>query len=114
MRAMKILRFVALIVSLCGLARTADAGSGWTDYANVSEIQPTGLHYYRVSLTVKDNPSGCKEKEWFFQDYGGPGAKEMYATLLEALKSGLRVRVFVTGRCNLDGHSEISSLSAIR
>jgi len=111
---MKIMRFAALVVTFCGLMRTAAADSGWTGYANVSELQPTGLHYYRVRLPVKENPSGCKDKEWFFQDYGGPGAKEMYATLLEALKSGLKVRVFVTGRCNLDGHSEISSLSAIR
>ena len=29
-------------------------------------------------------------------------------------KPGLRVRVYVTGRCNLDGYAEISSLSAVR
>ena len=105
-------------ISLCAACllapALASADSGWTDYANVSEVQPTGFHYYLIRLAVKKNPSGCKNKEWFFQDYGGPGAREMYATLLESLKSGLRVRVYVTGRCNLDGYSEFSSLGAIR
>ncbi len=96
------------------ISRTVSADSGWTDYGTVAEIQPSGAHYYSVRLAVKNNMSGCKDKEWFFQDYGGPGAREMYSTLLEALKSGLRVRVYVTGRCNLDGYSEISSLSATR
>jgi hypothetical protein len=111
MRTTRLITFgVAL---LCGYT-VASAESGWTDYAAVAEVQPTGFHYYLVRLPVKKNPSECKDKEWFFQDYGGPGAKEMYATLLESLKSGLRVRVYVTGRCNLDGYAEISSLSAIR
>ena len=107
-------QLVIFAVAFLCMSRGALADPCWTEYANVSEIQPTGFHYYLVRLPVKNNPSGCKDKEWFFQDYGGPGAREMYATLLESLKSGLRVRVYVTGRCNLDGYSEISSLSAIR
>lgn len=111
---MKRTGLIALGIALACGTTGADAESGWTDYAAVSEVQPTGFHYYLVRLPVKKNPSDCKDKEWFFQDYGGPGAKEMYATLLESLKSGLRVRVYVTGRCNLDGYAEISSLSAVR
>jgi hypothetical protein len=110
----KITRRAALAIACLCTAGVAGADSGWTDHATVTEVQPTGLHYYLVRLPVKNNPSGCKDKEWFFQDYGGSGSKEMYATLLESLKSGLRVRVYVTGRCNLDGYSEISSLSATR
>ncbi len=93
---------------------TVQAESGWTDYVSVDELNPTGLHYYLVRLEVKQNPSGCKDKKWFFQDYKTPGSDKMFLMLLEALKTGMRVRVYVTGKCNLHGHSEFSSVSVIR
>ncbi len=93
---------------------TVQAESGWTDYVSVDELNPTGLHYYLVRLEVKQNPSGCRDKRWFCQDYNTTGSDKMFLTLLEALKVGMRVRVYVTGRCNLDGYSEFSSVSVIR
>jgi len=93
---------------------TVDAASGWTDYAQVTEITPTNRHYYTVRLSVKDSPSGCKDETGFFQDYGDRGAEQMFFTLLEALKSRLKGRVYVTGRCNLEGYSEISSVGITR
>ena len=90
------------------------AGSGWTDYVGVEEIIPTARHYYEFRLPVTENPSGCKTDEWFYQDYSSNGAEEMFATLLEALRSRLNVRVYVTGKCNLSGYSEISSVSIVR
>ena len=89
------------------------ADAGWTDYVAVAEMVPTAHHYYEVRLPVRKNPSGCMNKTWFYQDYRSPGADKMFQTLLEGLKSGLRVRVYVTGRCNLNGYSEISSVSAV-
>jgi hypothetical protein len=89
------------------------AGSGWTDHVSVDELKPTDLHYYLVRLGVNKNPSGCKDKQWFFQDYKTPGSDKMFLMLLEALKTGMRVRVYVTGRCNVHGHSEFSSVSVI-
>ena len=88
----------------------AVAGSGWTDYVNVTELVPTSKHYYEARLPVSENPSGCKDESWFYQDYASRGADKMFATLLEALRSRLSVRVYVTGRCNLHGYSEISSV----
>ena len=93
---------------------TVQAGSGWTNYVSVEELNPTGLHYYLVRLEVNKNPSGCNDKKWFFRDYKTPGADKMFLTLLEALKTGMRVRVYVTGKCDLHGHSEFSSVSVIR
>ena len=90
------------------------AGAGWTDYASVAELNPTGLHYYLVRLEVNQNPSGCHNKSWFFQDYKAPGSQKMFWTLLEALKTGMRVRVYVTGKCHLNGYSEFSSVSVVR
>ena len=89
------------------------ADSGWTEYANVLELVPTTRHYYEIRLSVSENPSGCKNDQWFYQDYVTRGADEMFETLLEALRSRLNVRVFVTGRCNLNGYSEISAVSIV-
>ncbi len=89
------------------------ADSGWTAYAPVAELVPTARHYYEVRIPVKDNPSGCKNKSGFYQDYGSSGADHMFQALLEALTSGKRVRVNVTGRCNLDGYSEVSAVGVI-
>lgn len=95
------------------LSPLAKAGAGWTEYAPVAELVPTARHYYEVMLSVKDNPSGCKAKKWFYQDYGSPGSDKMFQTILEALKSGKWVRVHVTGKCNLNGYSEISAVGVI-
>jgi hypothetical protein len=111
---MRRIGLVTIAFTILCVSRPASGNAGWTDDAVVSEINPTGLHYYLIRLPVEVNPSDCKDKEWFFQDYAAPGSKQMYATLFESLKSGLRVRVYVTGRCNLDGYSEISSVSASR
>lgn len=86
-------------------------GSGWTDTANITELIPTAKHYYELKMVVKDNPSGCRVKDWFYQDYSTMGSDKMYNTLLEGLTARARFRVYVTGKCNLNGYSEISSVS---
>lgn len=106
---------VTTIAAACALlfASHVRAGAGWTAYAMVAELVPTTRHYYTVRLPVKDNPSGCHNKIWFYQNYGAIGADKMYLTLLEAVKSKLKVRLYVTGNCNFHGYSEISSVSVI-
>ena len=89
------------------------ASAGWTDYGSVAELVPTSKHYYEFRLSVTKNPSGCESKTDFYQDYTTPASDKMYDTLLEAVKSDLRVRVYVTGKCNLHGASEISSVSVV-
>jgi hypothetical protein len=95
------------------LSSLVQAGAGWTGYAKVAELIPTASHYYQFRLPVTENPSGCRNKVWFYQDYGLPGSDKMFQVILEVTKSGNRVRVYVTGNCNLDGYSEISSVSVI-
>lgn len=86
------------------------ATSGWTDYGYVIELQP-GIHQrFKVNIDVKGNSSSCKQKQWFYQDYGLSGAREMYMALLEAVSAQKLVRVYVTGRCNLNEYSEISEV----
>ena len=108
-------RKISLIVCACTLffPSFVHAGAGWTDFATLAEVVPTSLHYYEVRLPVKNNPSGCKNKTWFYQDYGSRGSDKMFQTILEGLKSGTRLRVYVTGSCNFNGYSEFSSVSII-
>jgi len=108
-------RSFSIILGACTLFSSAlvQASAGWTDYVTVAELTSTGHHYYKISLPVKENPSGCKDKTWFYQDYSSFGSDKMFQMMLEGVKSRLRVRVYVTGKCNLDGYSEISSVSVI-
>ncbi len=87
------------------------AGSGWTSFAPVTELTPTAQYRYIVRIEVSQNPSGCRNTEYFFQDYSVAGSDLMFRTLLSAVETGTHVRVYVTGKCDLDGYSEISSIS---
>ena len=90
------------------------ARSGWTDYVTVAELVPTARHYYEVRLPVRNNPSGCSEKAWFYQNYDSPGSEQMFNILLEGVARDIRLRVYVTGVCNINGYAEFSSISVIR
>jgi len=104
----------ALLAAGIAHATGAAAGAGWTDYVRVAELVPTAKHYYEVRLPVDDNPSGCREKVWFYQNYDAPGADRMFEVLLQSLTSDFRLRVYVTGVCNLGGYAEFSSISVTR
>ena len=102
------------ILATLGLPTAVLASAGWTDYVRVSELVPTTKHYYEVRLPVRDNPSGCREKNWFYQNYESPGSERMFEVLLESLSSDVRLRVYVTGVCNLNGYAEFSAISVVR
>jgi hypothetical protein len=85
------------------------AGAGWTSYGRVTELQPTTAGRFLVRLDGASNPSGCRDESWFYRDYAGVGVELMFHALLGAATSNLTVRVYVTGRCDLNGYSEISS-----
>lgn len=89
------------------------ASSGWTNHAQVIELTPTIHGRFLVKLGVTENPSGCRNKTTFYSDYGTRGSEKMYRALLEAVGSDKKVRVFVTGRCGLNGYSEISSVGIV-
>jgi len=107
---------VSIVIGVSALLFSlfAQASAGWTDFVTVDELVPTARHYYEVRLTVQENPSGCKNKTWFYQNYSSRGSDKMYETLLEGIKSGFRLRVYVTGICNIHDYSEFSSISIIR
>ena len=107
------LRFVTCLVVLLSVPMSAFAVAGWTDFVPVAELTPTIHGRFLVKLEDSKNPSGCKNKEVFYRDYNIPGSEQMYDALLRAVTSGNKVRVYVTGRCDLKGYSEISSVSIV-
>jgi hypothetical protein len=88
-------------------------GSGWTEATTVAELTPSSQHRYTVRLNLTDNPTDCRTKDTFYQDYSANGSEQMFRTLLEAVVSAKRVRVLTTGRCELNGFGEISSVSIL-
>lgn len=99
-----------LLILLLLMSFSCLASSGWTTYGKVIELVPTIHHRFKVNIDIKGNKSNCKEEQWFYQDYDISGAREMYLALLEAVSSNKLVRVYVTGRCNINEFSEISEL----
>lgn len=97
---------------LAWLVATPAAGeAGWTSYAYVSELTATSRFRYLVTLKEAANPSGCKNKGVFYMDQNGSGSEQGFHLLVEALTHGKHVRLYVTGNCDLNGHSEISAVS---
>jgi hypothetical protein len=106
-------RGILFLASLLLTPASLYAASGWTDYAPVEELTPTGQLRYLVQLKIKENPSGCKTKDTFYQDYDAFGAEQMFKTLLTAVAADKNVRVYVTGKCGLNGYAEISSVGIV-
>jgi hypothetical protein len=101
------------LAALLCMPATVFSASGWTEYAAIAELTPTIHGRFLVKLNATGNPSGCKDKQTFYQDYDIPGSEQMFRTLLEAVTSGKKVRLYVTGGCELNGYSEISSVSIV-
>lgn len=102
------------IVLLFLISPSLLADAGWSTAGFVAEVNPTARHYYQFRLADVETPSDCKQANGFYQDYKGRGAEQMYAALLEAISNNLKVKVFVTGGCNLKGFAEVSSIIVSR
>ena len=107
----KHMKSVWLLIIVCCTSSVTQADSGWTDYAFITELSPNSQFRYIATIPVSSNPSGCRRDHAFYQDYLSSGSNQMYTTLLEALIHGLEVKLFVNGKCDLKGHSEISAVS---
>jgi hypothetical protein len=101
-----------MLFILSGLvAATAGAGvAGWTAPAAVVALEAGELARFIVKLDVEKNASGCRDPNGFYADYGRSGSELMYRTLLEAMLHERRVKVYVTGVCDINGYSGISAV----
>lgn len=113
MLAKKIKCMILVSCSLLSFSSQVFGGSGWTSYGSVIELNPTMFKRFLVKIDVASNPSRCKHKQWFYHYYREIGSEFMFDTLLEAVTSGKNIRVNVTGVCDVDGNSEISSVSIV-
>jgi hypothetical protein len=105
---------IAMVISLYAIVLTslAQADAGWTDYVTVSELIPTGRLYYEVELKGSKNVSGCREQDWYYLNYGAQGTDKMFDLFVDSMQSGLHLRVYVSGLCNLNGYAEITAVGA--
>jgi len=108
-RRLRLLPPLSLLLSGPAFAGNA----GWTDTTTVAELTASAQHRYTVRLHLTKNPSGCRSPDTFYQDYAAPGSEQMFRALLEAVTSGKRVRVYVSGRCELNGYAELSSVTLL-
>ncbi len=101
----------AILASLSLVPPPLFGEAGWSSYGYVAELTASNQLRYLVTLRVAKNPSGCRNSSVFYQDRSAFGSEQMFHLLLEALSSGKKIRVYVTGNCELNGYSEISAVS---
>ena len=100
-----------LVVLMVGLSANAWAGvAGWTVPVAVAALEANQQGRFMLRLNLEKSASGCRNADGFYADYGRAGSELMYRTALDALLHERRVQVYVTGVCDLDGDSEISSV----
>ncbi len=84
--------------------------SGWTESASVLSLEANQQGRFVFYLDLDKNVSGCRSVNGFYADYGRAGSDLMYKTVLDALQHELKIQVYVTGGCDLNQNSAISSL----
>lgn len=102
--------FGALGASLLSAVTVLAGTAGWSGYGKVIELEPTTQGRFLVRLDLPSNPSGCRDKDWYYRDYTGAGAEYMFQAVLAALRDARPLQVYVTGNCDINGYAEISSL----
>ena len=104
------LREAAGILLGLGLMAGVQADAGWTGYGYVDELRVDQFGRIEARLDLDGNPTDCRNSEWFYRG-AITGSELMYHALLEAVSTRRRVRVYVTGVCDIRDYSEISSVA---
>lgn len=97
-----------LFILACG-SPPALAEAGWTSFGRIEELSTDYLGRILVRIEVEENPSGCKDKTWFYRDLI-TGSDFMFKLLVEAASRHTPVRLYVTGLCDLNRYSQISKV----
>ena len=104
------MRFVATVLIIALTTTTWAGEAGWTQPASITALEANQHGRFVLRLNLSKSTSGCRSVDGFYADYGRDGSELMYETALEALRNHLKVQVYVTGGCDLDGYSAISSV----
>lgn len=102
-------RWIMAVIT-CLAANVWAGEAGWTEPAVISALEANQQGRFTLRLNIKKNVSGCRSIDTFYADYGREGSELMYKTALDALQNQLRVQVYATGGCDLNGYSAISSV----
>ena len=100
----------AMAVSIFLAANVPAGEAGWTQPASIMGLEANQQGRFTLRLNLNKSASGCRSVDGFYADYGRDGSELMYQTGREALSNQRRVQVYVTGGCDLDGYSAISSV----
>lgn len=103
----------SIIFALTLFSGVVMAESGWTSSTQIKEITATTAGKFIIHANPEKNPTDCKDEEMFFLNYGLPGSDKVYKLLLDAAVSQLNVKLYITGRCELFGMSELSKASIV-
>jgi hypothetical protein len=113
-------RLAGLLLVLCaaGLSPQSFAAAGWTDYGTLVELNqnPPGgvgneLLFMRVSVTTNpSDPTACSVRDGFYLPITTDFQKRLFAMLMMAKASAMRVRVYHTGTCHTWGYAEIQGV----
>jgi len=101
-------KFIASTILLI-MSSLAHSEAGWTGQGYLQEIQATTAGKLIIKGKLKGNPSKCKDINSYYIDYSIEGAENIYQLLLQSIASNNQVKLLVTGRCEINGMSEISS-----
>lgn len=84
--------------------------AGWSQPATIKSLEASQQGRFILRLHLGKSVSGCRSADGFYADYGRDGSELMYETALEAMRNQFKIQVYVTGGCDLDGYSAISSV----
>lgn len=101
------------LLLLCALSNSALSDAGWTAKGEILALSATSFSKIVIRGNFPENISGCRDKERFYFDFGRPGTRFIYDLLLTAVASDKRIKLRVTGNCELKGMSEISEASIL-
>jgi hypothetical protein len=94
----------------------AFAGSGWTNFGPITELnqQPAfgtpGAGLVFVEVGVTNNPSGCRSQNQFFFSVIDDRRKRLFDMLLAAKMFARNVRIYTTGNCYVEGETEMDGV----
>lgn len=103
------IKILATTIMLFGSISSAYSEAEWTNSGYIQEVQATTSGVLVVRGKLGGNPSGCKDGDSYYADFSMKGTEKIFFLLLQSIATRNRVKLFVTGRCDLNGMSEISA-----